>query len=358
MARKRKLPTYVSAFLDRHQRERFRFRRSGFAPCYLPPPGSPEFREAYAAAMAGRIDPAPRHKPRSIDDLCERFYRSGTFHKAGEMRRARARGIIESFRAEYGRFQVSHFRFDSIETILRAKAPKRYDEQSKRTVGGLVAAENLRKELRRLFAYAVKLEWIASSPVDKAEGVKQAKGGYHTLTEDEIAQYRAYWGIGTKARAALEIGLWTWARKGDINTFGPDQMKGGKVKYTQAKTGKTLWLPAAPQMLAAIRALPAIGTKTFIVTEFGKPFTAAGFGNKMREWFDAAGLPHCTSHSIRKAGARRAAEIGGTNQQLKAVGGWSGDREVATYTADADQAGMADDIMGRLIEWDQSENIV
>lgn len=358
MAKRRKLPRYVSAFNDRHGKERFRFRRSGFLPCYLPPPGSPEFREAYAAAMAGRMERAPRHKPKSIDDLCERFYRSGTFHKAGEMRRARARGIIESFRSEFGKHQVGNFRFDHIETILQTKAPKRYDAELKRQVGGLVAAENLRKELRRLFAYAVKLEWIASSPVDKAEGVKQERGGYHTLTEDEIAQFRAHWAIGTKARAALEIGLWTWARKGDVNTFGPDHLKGGRVKYTQAKTGKTLWLPAAPQMLAAIRALPAIGTKTFIVSHFGKPFTAAGFGNKMREWFDAAGLPHCSSHSIRKAGARRAAEIGATNQQLKAVGGWSGDKEVATYTADADQAGMAADILERVIAWDQSANIV
>lgn len=355
MARRRKLPDYVSAFNDRHGKERFRFRRSGFTPCYLPPPGSPEFREAYAAAMAGRAERAPRHKPKSIDDLCERFYRSGTFHKAGEMRRARARGIIESFRAEFGKHQVANFRFDHIETILQARAPKRYDAESKRQVGGLVAAENLRKELRRLFAYAVKLEWIASSPVDKAEGVKQERGGYHTLTEDEISQFRDHWPIGTKARAALEIGLWTWARKGDVNTFGPGHLKGEKVKYTQAKTGKTLWLPAAPQMIAAIRALPAIGTKTFIVTEFGEPFTAAGFGNKMREWFDAAGLPHCSSHGVRKAGARRAAEIGATNQQLKAVGGWSGDKEVATYTADADQAGMAADILERVIEWDQRQ---
>lgn len=358
MARRRKLPDYVSAFNDRHGKERFRFRRSGFTPCYLPPPGSPEFKEAYAAALAGRVSPAPRHKPRSIDDLCERFYRSGTFHKAGETRRARARGIIESFREEFGKHQVANFRFDHIEAILQAKAPKRYDEQAKRHVGGPVASENLRKELRRLFAYAEKLEWISSSPVDKAEGVKQAKGGYHTMGEEEIAQYRRTHAIGTKARAALEIGLWTWARKGDVNSFGPEHLKGDKVKYTQAKTGKTLWLPAAPQMLAAIRALPAIGTRTFLVTAFGKPFSAAGFGNKMREWFDAAGLPNCTMHSVRKAGARRAAEIGATNQQLKAVGGWSGDKEVATYTADADQAGMAEAIMGRLIEWDQSANIV
>jgi integrase len=353
MARRRKLDPGVSSFVDQHGKERFRFRKVGFRSTYLPPPGSPEYREAYRAAINGRIGTELRAKPRSIDDLVSRFYRSGAFHKAGEVRRARARGIIESFRAEYGRFQVTHFKFDLVERILQTKAVKRYDEQTKRQVGGRVAAENLRKELRRLFKLAVKLEWIASSPIDHAEGVKQEKGGYHSWTEEEIAQYRERWEIGSYARAALEIILWTWQRRGDAHLFGPAHLKGDKVKYTQAKTGKTLWLPAAPQMIAAIRALPAIGTKTFIVTAFGKPFTNAGFGNKFREWCDAAGLPHCTAHGLRKAGARRAAELGATNQELKAAGGWSTSKDVDTYTADAGQEGLARGIMERLIEWDQ-----
>jgi hypothetical protein len=33
----------------------------------------------------------------------------------------------------------------------------------------------------------------------------------------------------------------------------------------------------------------------WLVTHQGRPFTVAGFGNKMRQWCDEAGLPHCSA---------------------------------------------------------------
>jgi integrase len=199
----------------------------------------------------------------------------------------------------------------------------------------------------------VKLGWIRSNPVDLAEGVRQVKtNGFHTWTEAEIAQYRRRHPLGSKARLALEIILWTWQRRGDASGFGPRHMHGGRIRYTQGKGGKTLWLPAAPQLTEAITAMPATGLTTFLVTEFGKPFSKAGFGNKMREWCDQAGLPHCSAHGLRKAAARRAAELEATQLQLKAAGGWSGDAEVAVYTAEADQARLAEAIITRVAAWD------
>jgi integrase len=148
--------------------------------------------------------------------------------------------------------------------------------------------------------------------------------------------------------------LWTLQRRGDVSRFGPANIRGGKINYEQSKTGKALWLPVPVQLREAIDAMPAIGVKTFLVTEFGKPFTKAGFGNKMREWCDQAGLPQCSAHGLRKATARRLAELGISQQGIKASGGWSGDDEVRTYTADADQARMAEDAMNRLAAADLS----
>jgi integrase len=48
----------------------------------------------------------------------------------------------------------------------------------------------------------------------------------------------------------------------------------------------------------------------FLVTAFGKPFTANGFGNWFRQRCDEAGLPHCSAHGLRKAAAARLAELG------------------------------------------------
>ena len=81
---------------------------------------------------------------------------------------------------------------------------------------------------------------------------------------------------------------------------------------------------------------------TFLTTSFGKPFTAAGFGNWFRDQCDAAGLPQCSAHGLRKAAARRLAEAGCSNQQIKAVTGHKTDKEVSRYTAAADQSRLAD----------------
>ena len=52
MPRKRKLDPYVSTFVDRHGKERFRFRRDGSSR-YLPPPGTKDYKEAYMRALTG-----------------------------------------------------------------------------------------------------------------------------------------------------------------------------------------------------------------------------------------------------------------------------------------------------------------
>ena len=146
--------------------------------------------------------------------------------------------------------------------------------------------------------------------------------------------------------------LWTWQRRGDARLFGPAHIREGKINYRQGKTGKDLWLPVAPQLLEAISAMQQIGLKSYLVTQSGQTFSATGFGNKMREWCDQAGLQHCSSHGIRKAGARRAAQLEAGNQGLKAVGGWSGDSEVATYTAAVEQEALAAATLGRVIAAD------
>jgi len=148
----------------------------------------------------------------------------------------------------------------------------------------------------------------------------------------------------------METILWTGQRRGDAHLFGPGHFKGGRIQYTQQKGGRTLWLPAAPDLVAAIDAMPAVGLKTFLVTEYGKPFTKEGFGNWFRDRCDEAGLPHCSAHGLRKALARRLAENRAGNPGIKSVGGWRNDDEVSLYTAAVDQAQLAAATLGALIE--------
>ena len=80
---------------------------------------------------------------------------------------------------------------------------------------------------------------------------------------------------------------------------------------------------------------------TFLVTERGAPFTAAGFGNWFRDRCNEAGLPQCSAHGLRKLAATRMANAGCSTDQIKAVTGHKSLSEVARYTKAANQARLA-----------------
>jgi integrase len=136
--------------------------------------------------------------------------------------------------------------------------------------------------------------------------------------------------------------LYTALRRGDIVRLGPQHFAGGRItlRKTARRTGKTLLLPVHPA-LAEILAQTSAGHLTYLVTAAGAPFTPAGFGNWFRQCCNAAGLPHCTAHGLRKAMLRRVAEAGGSTHHLRGLGGHASLSELQLYTADADQARLA-----------------
>jgi integrase len=145
--------------------------------------------------------------------------------------------------------------------------------------------------------------------------------------------------------------LYTGVRRSDLVTLGPANVQNGWLRFIPRKTShkrKSIsekpWLP----VLADIVAATPVGTVAFIETEYGKPFTPAGFGGWFRARCDEAGLPHCTAHGCRKAGATLAAENGATTHQLMAIFDWSNPAQAHPYTATADRKRMAGDAMALL----------
>lgn len=352
-----KLPEHVTAYKDRHGKRRYRFRKSGAKTYHFKGhPGTPKHpSEEYKQVLAGRVpaNDIRRAKVGTIDDLVVRWYGSADFNSAADRTKAKNRSIIEDFRSKHGSKTVAGLRFNHVEAILVAKAKKTADGH-----GGPFAAQRLRKLLRRLFALAMKLEMITVNPVELADAPAVPKTkGFHTWSDAEIEQFRATHAVGTKGRMALELLRWTMQRGGDARTFSPKQRKmiGDKrqIEIWNEKVDKFTWVPEPKQLTEAIEAMNLIGTETLLVTEWGKPFSEKGFGNWFKKQCVRAGLPHCTAHGVRKSTARQLADhVEATQQQLKAAGGWTNDREVAGYVADANQKRQAATALDRLAEWD------
>lgn len=359
------LPEYVTRFRDRHGKDRLRFRRKGFPSGYFQMPlGTEEFREEYRrfnsaeGAREAREKAVPgRAIPGSVGDLLQRYVAVPERLGPTEVTRTKVRSILERFAKGREDRMVRDLRFDHIDAIISKARVKTVDRRG-RGVGGVEAARKLRKELRRFFAFAVKLGWLSKNPVDDSQSIKVAPGerstGYYTWSEGDIAQYRARWPLGTKQRLAMELILWTDQRKVDAIHLGRQHVREGKFDIRQSKTGKRLILPIAPPLNAAIGAMPASDAMCFIVTVWGRPFSVKGFGGWFRRQCDAAGLPNCTAHGLRKATMRRMAELEMPNKSMKSVSGHSKDDEVARYTEAADQERLAEQAIGRLAAWEMS----
>lgn len=359
------LPKYVSRFTDRHGKERLRFRRKGYPSRYFTAPlGTEAFREEYhrfnsveAITEAAESARAALYAPRSIGDLLRQYAAIPERLGPSIVTQNKVRNILERFADGKEDWPVKGIRFDHIDAIIAKARIKSLDERG-RKVGGVEAARKLRKELRRLFAFARKLGWITVNPVDDSQPVKvtpkERSTGFHTWTESDITQYRSHWPLGTKQRLAMELMLWTDQRKVDAIHLGRQHVREGKFVIRQSKTGKLLKLPIAPPLAEAIAAMPATDATCFLMTEWGRPFSVKGFGGWFRHQCDAAGLPKCTAHGLRKATMRRMAELEMPNRTMKSVSGHSKDDEVARYTEAASQERLAEEAIRRLVEWEKS----
>lgn len=362
------LPKHVSKFESQHGTVRYRFRKAGLPSGYFDADlGTEKFRQEYHAFMnPGEVampEPAPRHPVGTMGNLIDRYLSVPTRLGPTKVTQDKIRAVLEDFRHGQNKpldpLRVDTITFEAIDTIISRKQVK--TGTGNKTKGGIHAARKLRKELIRLFDFAIKSKLIADNPARLSEKVKAPAGdkseGFHTWTEEEIEQYREHHKLGTRPRLAMELALWTDQRRSDVVSMGKAQVKNGRLPVTQEKTGEVLWLPMAAQLLEAIIAMKPGETSPFcfLITERGRPFkSAASFGTWFKKQCVAAGLPHCTMHGLRKATLRRMAELRMTNKDMKSVSGQRSDKTLAKYIEKADQTRLADAAMRQLSDWESS----
>lgn len=113
-------------------------------------------------------------------------------------------------------------------------------------------------------------------------------------------------------------------------------------------------LARASETVAGVAAAKPFAKAMLDKGGYGRAFTSAGFGNRMRKWCDEAGLLHCSTHGLRKGISNRMALTGAGNRAIKSITGHSGDSEVALYTREVDQEALARVTMARLIKWEMA----
>jgi integrase len=208
------------------------------------------------------------------------------------------------------------------------------------------------KRIRAMFSWAVEEERVSSNPARDVTLTKTGSIGFHTWAVSEVEKFEQPHPIGSKARLALALLMWTGARRSDVVLLGKQHVRDGWLKFTQQKNRNrkpvTIEISVLPDLQRVIDAGPT-GGLTFVVSERRRPFAVSAFGNWFRTRCDEAGLPQCSAHGLRKAGATIAAENGATEHQLMAISGWATSKEAERYTKMAQRKKMAGDATSLLI---------
>lgn len=345
-----KLPKGVSPDFDRHGNMRLYFRATGRGKVRLhETPGTETFEKEVAAARLGipwHSDAVPQPEQPVATAAA-----NGTLLWLVTTYKKRARGTVSA--------DLFERRVRMLEEICQSKRGKAERERGtlpyalmelqhvtelrdelRQTAG---ARTNVVKALSALFAWA-KENGLAK--VNPCAGIKRVKSGdgFHTWTVDEVRQFEAQHGPDTKARLCLHLALFTGLRRSDLVAVGQQHVKDGWLVIRPGKTSGssnvTVEIPILDALATTIESAKA-GKMTWLVTDYGSPYTDDGLGNRFRKWATAAGLPHCTLHGLRKAGATIAAENGATDDQLMAIFGWTTKQQTTLYTAKANRRKLA-----------------
>lgn len=250
-------------------------------------PGTEAFLAAYRAAIEG-VDrhPIEQHGRGSLGWLCKLFFASNKFQLSppkgyDDLTKKWIRNELERICEKHGEKPIALMKPEHIRALRDAKPTPD---------GG-----NMRlKALRMLFKWAIEAQEAPHNPAKEVSMLQTNSDGYHTWTEDEITQFERRHPVGTKARLAMALMLYTTGRREDATRFGPQRVRGERIIYTQAKNERRravhMDIPIHPELKRVIDATPS-GHLTFLVTQFGKPFSPAGFGNWFRDRCVEAGVP-------------------------------------------------------------------
>jgi integrase len=312
--------------------------------------GTPEFEEAYQAAIQGeRLRGAANATRGTLKWLFDLYRQTTSWTDLARSTRYKREKIMMRVQDTAGHQMVSAIN----EAHVMAGRERRAATPA--------SAQAFIDTLHGLFKWAVSVKLAASDPTlnVKVKTKSKRKGGYPPWTDEDMAKFEARWPRGTRERVIFDILAYTGLRIGDVAILGRQHLKqrtilidGEPVRRTvisidSEKTGMRVELPLLPQLKATLDGGPT-GDLAFIVTRRGTPWTKAALGTEFVAAARAAGVVGKSAHGMRKAAATRAAENGATERELEAIFGWSGGRMATLYTKSANRSRLAAGAIGKL----------
>jgi len=199
--------------------------------------------------------------------------------------------------------------------------------------------------IRLLFSFAIDNGIAKENPALRPKRLKEGPG-YQLWPDEAIAKFREANADDKMMLTALEMGLCSGLREGDLCRMTVADYKDGLIKVTQAKTNEPVWVPAHPTLRERLDKIH--GRLLIIVTKTGRQFTENHFRHLWRAATLKAGLDGLTFHGLRTTAGTYLAEAGCTDAEIQAVLGQRTPAMAAHYRRYANKKTLAKAAIGKL----------
>ena len=215
---------------------------------------------------------------------------------------------------------------------------------------------HLKTMLRKIFKVARREEWVAGDPTELVEwdrgGNKGGYFGHQPWTVEARAKFEARHPIGSQARTAYALALYSGCRRGDVAALTWEQLvtvkdaDGNEVeafvfaqqKVVQSDQDMTQVRPLFDELAEALAPLDRSAGGAVLKTAYGQAFSGKSLTGKMAEWTRQAGIePGYGLHGLRKNNAAVLGESGATFQEQKDLLGHTTTQQVALYAKSVDK---------------------
>lgn len=328
---------YVNAYRDRRGKQRYYFRRKGFARKSLPgEPGSAEFLQAYTAAMSvPGLEIKSAVITGSLGAACLDYMASADYVQLADSTRRELRYVLNALIDQHGDKRLAQ--------LERRHLLKMRDDLAAKPG----AANKLMRSLKILLGFAVDRGYLKENP---ALGIKMMKlGRWRAWSDAELEQFEARWEVGTMERTAYALALYTGQRRTDVARLRWADVAGNALRLRQSKTGKPMEVRIHARLAEALAAFrPKHKAETILAGVAGRSLNPVYVGRLLADAISAAGLPDdCVLHGLRKSTARVLAELG---IRSSPVTGHMTDQMEREYERDADQARLSH---AAIIKWER-----
>lgn len=272
-------------------------------------PGTPEFLRSYEAAAK-----APSHKPATdtVSGLIRQYCASPQWTKLAESTREIGRLNLKAVEERWGTTPLVHVENRKIRAILLRWHDKLAETHPR-------AADNKVAAMARVFSWGLNRGLIDYNPLETFERAYRSDRAELIWLPEHVSAFEAV--ASPELRLALQLGLHTGQRQGDLLRLPWSSFDGEAISLTQGKSRRKVWIPCTDALRRQLEGAPKRAT-TILTKGDGTSWTKDAFYAAWKAAFKAAAIREDLHfHDLRGTAVTMLSEAGCTAQEIATITG-------------------------------------